>query len=56
MYCNQIMTDAVSLLRYDVEQEVDQPVIWNIMSLMWCHYKYNVSKRDFSITNDFVPN
>ena len=56
MYCNQIMTDAVSLLRYDVEQEVDRPVIWNIMSLMWCHYNDNVSKRDFSITNDFVPN
>ena len=56
MYCNQIMTDAVSLLRYDVEQEVDRPVIWNSMSLMWCHYNDNVSKRDFSITNDFVPN
>ena len=27
MHCNQIMTDAVSLLRYDGEQEVDRPVI-----------------------------
>ena len=42
--CNQIMTDAVSLLRYDVEQEVDRPVIWNVMMLMWRHCDNNVSE------------
>ena len=50
------MTDAVFVLRYDVEQEVEQPVIWNVMSLMWCLCNNNVSKRDVGITNDFVLN
>ena len=50
------MTDDVSLPRYDVEQEVDRPVIWNAMTLMWRHCNNNVSKRDFGIANDFVPN
>ena len=35
----QIMTDAF-LLRYHVEQEVDRPVIWNVMTLMWRHCNY----------------
>ena len=48
------MTDAVSLLRYDVEHGVDRPVIWNVVTLMWRHCYDKVSKRDFGNTNDFV--
>ena len=30
--------------------------IWHFMTLKWGHCINNASKRDFSITNDFVPN
>ena len=43
MHCNKIITDAVSLLRYGIEQEVDQPVILNVMTPMWRHCNNNVS-------------
>ena len=48
------MTDAVSLPRYAVEQEVERPVIWNVMTIMWRHCNNNASKGDFGITNDYV--
>ena len=50
------MTNAVSLLRYDVEQEVDRPVIGNVMSLMWRHCNNSILKPDFGNTNAVVPN
>ena len=40
--------------RHAVEQIVKRTVIWDAMALMWIHCNYNVAKRDFGITNDFV--
>ena len=37
MHYNQIMTEAVSPTRQAAEQEVERPVIWNVVTIMWRH-------------------
>ena len=44
------------LARYVVEQTIEWLRIWHFMTLLWGNCYNNALKRDFSITNDFVPN
>ena len=54
MHYNQIMTEAVSPTRQAAEQEVERPVIWNVVTIMWGHCNNNATKGGFGITNEIV--
>ena len=54
MHYNQIMTDAVSQPWLAAEQEVERPVIRNVMTIMWCQCINNASMAGFSITNEYI--
>ena len=54
MHYNQIMTEAVSPTRHASEQEVERPVIWNVVTIMWGHCNNNATKGGFGITNEIV--
>ena len=54
MQYNEIVSDTVSLPRHAVE--VERPVIWNVMTVMW-HFCINqATKRDFGITTEYISN
>ena len=54
MHYNRIMTDAVSQPWLAAEQEVERPVIWKVMTIMWCQCINNASNGGFGVTNDYV--
>ena len=54
MHYNQIMTEAVSPTIQAAEQEVERPMIWNVVTIMWGHCNNNATKGGFGITNEIV--
>ena len=38
-----------------LHEQVEGPVIWNVMTAMLRHCENNATKRDFDITNDLIP-
>ena len=53
MHYKRIMTDAVSQPWLAAEQEVERPVIWKVMTIMWCQCINNASNGGFGVTNDY---